>query len=152
MAAFLYMLSPYLVTSQLIHFSVAELLVQSWLPLILMWFFETQWETNGPTLLLGCLLGLSWLTDVPASIVLFYGLFLVSIAAAWEHRHFTPVLRFMAAEGIAGLLAAFYLMPVLMEQKWINTGGLLLRFLPRQFVIFLPWPMGNTGEGALVGS
>jgi hypothetical protein len=137
-AAFLYMLSPYLVTSQLIHFSAAELLVQAWLPLILVWFFETQWGSNGRILLLGCLLGLSWLTDVPASIVLFYGLLLVSIVAAWEHQRLEPVLRFVATEGIAGMLAAFYLMPVLMEQKWINTGGLLLRFVPRQFVIFLP--------------
>lgn len=79
LAALLYMLSPYLVTSQLMRFSVAELLVQAWLPLILLCFFDTAWGGNTRVVLLGCLLGLSWLTDVPASIDLFYGLLLVSI-------------------------------------------------------------------------
>jgi len=145
-AALLYMLSPYLVTCELIHFTIAELLVQAWLPLILLWFFETTWGRNTRILLLGCLLGLTWLTDVPASIVLLYGLFLVSLFSAWEHKRLEPVLRFMAAQSIAGMLAAFYLMPVWMEQKWINTGGLLLRFLPRQFVIFLPGQWSTEGR------
>jgi hypothetical protein len=88
-------------------------------------------------LLLSCLLGLSWLTSIPASIVLLYGLSIVAIIASIRRRRFTPILFFVFAEMIAALLAAFYLLPAWVEQQWITPSG-LLKFSLREFMLFAP--------------
>ena len=45
-AGVIYMLSPYMLTSALVRFAAAELLVLALLPLILLWFYRSVWQTD----------------------------------------------------------------------------------------------------------
>jgi hypothetical protein len=143
-AGVIYMLSPYMLTSALVRFAAAELLVLALLPLILLWFYRSVWQTDRrATIWLGCFLGLTWITNIPASIVLLYGLLPVAAACAWEQRSTKPVLRLMLAEGLAACLAAFLLLPIWFEQKWLNLSGLNVGNATRLYMLFVPdWPGG----------
>jgi len=146
-AAALYMLSPYLIATALVRFAAAELLVMAWLPLILLRLHQTLWPTPAedaappsarPVLRLALLLALTWITDIPAALVLFYGLFASALVCAWLQRSANPLLRLGLANALAAALAAFYLLPAFTEQHWISSSalvganpGLLLLFMPQ---------------------
>jgi hypothetical protein len=141
-AAILYMLSPYLVTSALVRFAAAELLVQAWLPFILLVFYQAVSasqlkQARRPILLLAPLLGLSWLTNLPESIVLLYAL-LPAVFTAWRLRSVTPILSLLLAEAVAATLAAFYLLPLWLEQGWIQRDT-LLRTAPTHLLLLMPF-------------
>ena len=146
MAAVLYMLGPYMVTTSLIRFAAAELMVQAWLPLIALHFYETvvrekseePWRSKTRNLiLLALLLGLSWITNVPASIVLLYSLGGTALLCAYQQRSAVPMYRVIAAETLAAALAAFHLAPVWRERQWIHPDT-LLRINPLQLLLFMP--------------
>ena len=145
-AALLYMLGPYTVTTSLVRFAAAELLVQAWLPLIAMYFYdvaaiaktqEARRSRSRSLLLLSLLLGLSWITNIPASIVLLYSLATAAILSALLKRSVRPALRLVVAEILAGALAAFHLAPVWRERPWIHPDT-LLRIDPLQLLLFMP--------------
>lgn len=143
-AAILYMLGPYIVATALVRFAAAELLVQAWLPLLALLLYRAVWQrTERPNdralLLLGGLLGLTWITNIPASIVLLYGFLAVAAIGAWLQRSLRPLLSLLAAECIAASLAAFYLVPVLAEKAWISSER-LMHYDPRRLLLFMPHP------------
>ncbi len=159
-AAALCMLSPYLIATALVRFAAAELLVMAWLPLLLLCLHQTLWPTppttptpdpsadhaeapadpspRRPILLLALLLALTWITDIPAAILLLYAFAAAALACAWLQRSFRPLLRLALAEALAAALAAFYLAPALAESHWVSASaltrtdpGLLLLFMPQ---------------------
>ncbi len=147
-AAILYMLGPYTITTSLVRFAAAELLVQAWLPWIALYFYQAVWTPSNAGLqsrgtsrreliLLGGLLGLSWITNIPASIVLLYSLAIASLLCAVLQRSLTPLLRIMQAEILAAALAAFHLLPVWRERPWVHPST-LLRIDPLQLLLFMP--------------
>ncbi len=137
-AAAFYMVSPYLILSSLVNFAASELLTQAWLPFLFMFFYQVLWLRGWrPTLLLGCMLGLSWLTNVPASIVLLYCWIIVAAIIAAHQKSIRPIVALVVAEAIAGALAAFYLMPAWAEQGWIEKDAALFDF--RQYFVFAPF-------------
>jgi len=142
-AAILYMLSPYLVTTALVRFAAGELLVQMMLPLILLCFYRVVWQREWRSMwLLAGLLGISWFTNVPESVALFYTLLIVAAICGWMQRSVGPVLRMLAVEAVAGALAAFYLAPLWVERQWINVPR-LARIDPQRLLLFMPY----TGAG-----
>ncbi len=150
-ASVLYMLGPYFLMTSLVRFAAAELLVQAWLPLIFLWLYEAMWKRERAAILkLGCLLGLCWITDVPATIMLLYGLLPAAAICAREQRSARAVVDFLLAEALGGVLAAFYLAPVWVEQRWINMGG-LLDDDPRLSLIFVRHP-GTPQPNYVLGS
>lgn len=147
-AAVLYMLGPYTITTSLVRFAAAELLVQAWLPLITLCFYQAVWVHEDSTpesrktrqralILLALLLGLSWITNIPASIVLLYSLATAAILCAFLQRSAWPLLRIAFAELLAGALAAFHLVPVWKERPWVHPDT-LLRIDPLQLLLFMP--------------
>ena len=137
-AAALYMFNPYLLTTAIMRFAAAELLVQALLPLTVLALYHCLWLRKTRALLfLGGLLGIGWITNVPASIVMLYGFVAVAAAVAWDQRSTAPMLRLLFAEALAGALAAFYLAPVWIEQKWINRAD-LVRYEPKRGLLFMP--------------
>ena len=136
-AAVLYMASPYLLTTSLVRFAAAEVLTLVWLPLILLYFYRAVWlGSRRATMLLGCLLGLTWITNVPASIVLLYALSFTVCVIAILQRSLRPLIVPFFAECIAGALAAFYIVPVLLEQSWIQRDANLRDRLDNYFLSF----------------
>ena len=123
-AVLLYMASPYLLTTALVRFATAEALTLIWLPLIMMYFHRAVWRgERRAVMLLGCLLGLTWITDVPASIVLLYVLSTAVCVLAVVRGSVKPLPIVLLAEVIAAALAAFYLVPTWIERGWIHSDA-----------------------------
>lgn len=137
-AAILYMISPYVLVTSITRFAVAELLVLAWMPLILLYFLRTTGHHDKrAALLLGCLLALTWMTNLPASIVLIYVLFFVAAITTIHQQSVNALLSFITAEFIAILAAAFYVVPVFFEKEWITASSLLHQNF-RDFFVFGP--------------
>lgn len=147
-AAILYMLGPYTITTSLVRFAAAELLVQAWLPLITLYFYQAIWTSTASAhgshqrsrkalLLLSLLLGLSWITNIPASIVLLYSFAIAAALCGFLQRSVDPLFRVVFAELLATALAAFHLLPVWTERPWVHPDT-LLRIDPLQLLLFMP--------------
>lgn len=125
-ASWLYMVSPYLTTTAIVRFAAAELWTLTWLPLVFLYFYRSIWlKESRSTILLACTLGLTWITNVPAAIVLLYVLLVVAAIIAVRQRSIRPVISSLLAELLAGALAAFYLAPTWLEQAWIHKDAVL---------------------------
>jgi len=141
-AAALYMLSPYLVTTALVRFAAGELLVQMLLPLILLFFYRVVWlHQSRAVWQLGAVLGISWFTNVPESVALFYMLLIVAVIFGGMQRSVFPVALVVVAQALAAALASFYLAPLWVERRWINEVG-IIRFDPRRLLLFMPYSGG----------
>ena len=130
-AAFLYMINPYLLINAITRYAIAELLVQAWLPLIVLCLIRAAANFDRrPIMWLACLLSLSWITDLPASVALTYGLLLAVIVESIRIRSLVPVVSFSLAEAIALLTTAFYLIPAFVEKGWITISALWNKVTP----------------------
>lgn len=141
-AAVLYMASPYLITTSLVRFAAAEALTLAWLPLLILFFHRTV--TSGKlrdTICLGGFLALTWITNVPASIVLFYTLGAVAILHAIRRKSLQPAIAMLLANSTGATLAAFYLVPTWLEQGWIDKSS-ILRFDYSLFFLFVSLSQG----------
>jgi hypothetical protein len=146
-AAVLYMLGPYTITTSLVRYAAAELLVMAWLPLVALCFYKAVWgaRTEAPgggtdrraLVLLALLLGLSWITNIPASIVLLYSLGAAAVVCSLLRQSALPLLRVVFAEALALALAAFHLLPVWTERSWVHPDT-LLRIGTVQLLLFMP--------------
>jgi hypothetical protein len=74
------------------------------------------------TLPLGVVLAAAWLTNAPAAIMIHYSLALLLGFFAWRRR--SAHLLFVGAGAVAlgACLAAFYLLPAIYEQRWIDIA------------------------------
>jgi hypothetical protein len=137
-AAILYLLSPYLLATALVRFAVAELIVQAILPLILLALYRCLWNPGiRATPILAALLGLAWLTNIPASIVLLYTFTLLAILIAIRRRTLAPILHLALAEALALSLAALRLLPTWAERHLIQQAS-LIAVAPRGYLLFMP--------------
>lgn len=142
LAAILYMTSPYILLAALIRFAAAELMTMIWLPFLLVAFYHTVWHrTLRSTLLLGCLLGLTWATNIPIAIALFYILTIATVIVCLSQKSLKPFLPYAAATGSGATLAAFQLIPSFLEQKWLNSDALHFDF-KSYFLLSHRKPMG----------
>jgi hypothetical protein len=69
--------------------------------------------------------------------VLLYCLVPVAAVCAWARRSIGPLIRTVAAEALALILAGFYLAPLWVERAFINQPG-LTRLDPRHLLLFMP--------------
>ncbi len=87
-----------------------------------------------PTLWLGLTLAAAWLTNAPAAVMVHYsaaGLALIFVAIgavrkrSWNPQIWRPLVQTALAMLIGAGLAAFYLLPAIYEQRWINLSVVL---------------------------
>jgi hypothetical protein len=121
-AAVLYASNPYHLVIVYWRSALAELLASCLLPLLLLFVLKAADEGRRAIVPLALVLTAAWLTNAPAAVMIHYSLALLLLYFAWRRR--SPGVLFVgaAAIGMAALLSAFYLLPAIYEQRWINIA------------------------------
>jgi hypothetical protein len=121
-AAVLYAVNPYHLVIVYWRSAFAELLASSLLPLLLLLLLQSDEKGRRVTLFLALLLGGAWLTNAPAAVMIHYSLALLMVVIAWQRRSPRVLLVGTVAMLLGAALAAFYLLPAIYEQKWVNIA------------------------------
>jgi 6-pyruvoyl-tetrahydropterin synthase-like protein len=124
-AAAFYAANPYHIVIVYWRSAFAELLAGALMPLLLLYILRSEHEGRKTILHLGLILAAAWLTNVPSAVMLTYSLLLL-VAIVAILRRSPQVLLIGAGALVLGLaLAAFYIVPVVYEQKWVEIGQVL---------------------------
>jgi hypothetical protein len=124
-AAALYAANPYHIVILYWRSAFAELLVSVLLPLLLLVLLRPAKNERTTVLSLSLIVAAAWLTNIPAAVMLTYSLALMLVVAA-VMRHSLRPLAIGAISLLLGLaLAAFYVVPVVYEMKWVEIAQVL---------------------------
>ncbi|MFZ0201291.1 MAG: 6-pyruvoyl-tetrahydropterin synthase-related protein [Candidatus Sulfotelmatobacter sp.] len=121
-AAVLYAVNPYHLVIVYWRSAFAELLASSLLPLLLLLLLRMDEKNRRVPIFLAFLLAASWLINAPAAVMVHYSVALLLVVIAWQRRSPRVVLAGLAAIVLGAALAAFYLLPAIYEQKWVNIA------------------------------
>ena len=121
-AAVLYVVNPYHLVIVYWRSAFAELLASSLLPLLLLLLLRANEKGRRVTVFLALLLGCAWLVNAPAAVMIHYSLGLLMVVIAYQGRSPRVLLVGTAAALLGAALAAFYLLPAVYEQKWVNIA------------------------------
>ncbi len=121
-AGVLYAVNPYHIVIVYWRSAFAELLAASLLPLLLWMVLRAEAQSRRGMLALGGLLACAWLTNAPAAVMIHYSLALLVLVMAWQQR--SPRIPLVAGASVllGAALAAFYLLPAIFEQRWVNIA------------------------------
>jgi 6-pyruvoyl-tetrahydropterin synthase related domain len=121
-AAVFYAVNPYHLAIVYWRSAFAELLASALLPLLLLLVLRTHEKEHRIAVCLALLLACSWLINAPAAVMIHYSLALLLVLTALQ-RHSPRVLLAGAIAVLFGAaLAAFYLLPAIYEQKWVDIA------------------------------
>lgn len=121
-AAVLYAVNPYHLVIVYWRSAFAELLASCLVPLLLLLVLKAVddgWRVAMP---LGLVLAAAWLTNAPAAVMIHYSLALLVVVLAWQQRSLRLLWIAGAAVALGACLAAFYLLPAIYEQRWVNIA------------------------------
>ena len=124
-AAVLYAVNPYHLVIVYWRSAFAELLASSLVPLLLLFVLKAVDQKNPnwrDVLPFGLVLAAAWLTNAPAAVMIHYSAALLLLFFAWQQRSVRPLLVGGGAVALGACLAAFYLLPAVYEQRWINIA------------------------------
>ena len=124
-AAVLYAVNPYHLVIVYWRSAFAELLASSLLPLLLLLLLRTDDMENKDrrvTVPLALLLACAWLINAPAAVMIHYSLALLLLVIAWQRRSPRVLLTGAIAVVLGAALAAFYLLPAVYEQTWVDIA------------------------------
>jgi hypothetical protein len=129
-AAVLYAVNPYHLVIVYWRSAFAELLASCLLPLLLAFVLKAAGRGQECPPLMGrraiiplaLVLAAAWLTNAPAAVIVHYSLALLVVYFAWQRRSPRLLLVGAGAVGLGAGLAAFYLLPAIYEQRWINIA------------------------------
>ena len=125
-AAVLYAVNPYHLVIVYWRSAFAELLASCLVPLLLLCVLKAvdveEKEWRRAVVPLALVLAAAWLTNAPAAVMIHYSLALLLVFFAWRQR--SPRLLVVGAGGVVlgACLAAFYLLPAIYEQRWIDIA------------------------------
>jgi hypothetical protein len=125
--AVLYTVNPYHLVIVYWRSAFAELLASCLVPLLLLVVLRaaelrTTEENRRVIVPLSLVLAAAWLTNAPAAVMIHYSLALLLLFFAWRERKPRLLLVGAASVALGASLAAFYLLPAIYEQKWINIA------------------------------
>jgi uncharacterized membrane protein len=122
--AIVYAVNPYMLLTIYVRSAFAEALAASFLPLLVLWILRDR-PARRMFLPLALTIAGVWLTNVPAAIICSYVAVLLIVIATIARRNSRVFFYGAAAVGMGLLLAAFYIVPVLYERKWISLAQIL---------------------------
>jgi 6-pyruvoyl-tetrahydropterin synthase-like protein len=121
-AAVLYAVNPYHLAIVYWRSAFAELLASALLPLLLLLLLRASEKGRRITVLLALVLASAWLINAPAAVMIHYSLGLLMVVIAWQRRSPRVLLVGSTAVILGAALAAFYLVPAVFEQRWVNIA------------------------------
>ena len=121
-AAVFYAVNPYHLVIVYWRSAFAELLASSLLPLLLLLVLRSDEKGRRVMVLLALVLASSWLINAPAAVMIHYSLALLIVVYACVLRSPRVLLTGIFAVLLGAALAAFYLLPAIYEQKWVNIA------------------------------
>ena len=122
-AAVLYAINPYHLVIVYWRSAFAELLASCLPPLLLLLLLrQEKWGRKGIAYL-GIVLAAAWLVNAPAALMIHYSLALLVIVIAVQRRSPQILMTGLFAVLLGAALAAFYLLPAVYEQRWINIAN-----------------------------
>lgn len=121
-AAVLYAVNPYHLVIVYWRSAFAELLASALLPLLLLLVLRADEKGRRVILLLAVMLASAWLMNAPSAVMIHYSLALLMVGMAWRRRSWRVVLTGSGAVVLGAALAAFYLLPAIYEQKWVDIA------------------------------
>lgn len=121
-AAVLYAVNPYHLVIVYWRSAFAELLAASLVPLLLLLVLKAADGDRRVVIPLALVLSGAWLTNAPAAVMIHYSLALLLVLFACQKRSLRLLYIGAAAVAIGACLAAFYLLPAIYEQKWVNIA------------------------------
>jgi hypothetical protein len=121
-AAVLYAVNPYHLVIVYWRSAFAELLASCLVPLLLLFVLEAAEGKRRIIAPLGLVLAAAWLTNAPAAVMIHYSLALLIVFFAWKRRSLRFLLLGAGVVALGACLAAFYLLPAIYEQKWVNIA------------------------------
>lgn len=120
-AAVLYAVNPYHLVIVYWRSSFAELLAACLVPLLLLLVLKAA-DGEKVVLPLALVLAGGWLTNAPAAVMIHYSMALLIVVLAWQRRSPRLLLVGAGAVALGACLSAFYLLPAIYEQRWINIA------------------------------
>ncbi len=121
-AAVVYAVNPYHLVIVYWRSAFAELLASSLLPLLLLLVLRSEEKGRRVTVFLALVLAASWLINAPAAVMIHYSLALLIVVYACIRRSPRVLLTGIFAVLLGAGLAAFYLVPAVYEQRWVNIA------------------------------
>jgi len=126
--AVLYAVNPYHLVIVYWRSAFAELLASCLVPLLLLFVLKAADESEGENhhwraiVPLGLVLAAAWLTNAPAAVMIHYSLALLVVFFAWRRGSARLLLVAAGAVALGACLSAFYLLPAIYEQRWIDIA------------------------------
>ena len=121
-AAVLFAVSPYNLIIVYYRSDFAELLACALLPLLLWAALHVAREEWRRVPALAIVFAGIWLSNAPAAVIATYSLALIIVVICVVRRSFRPMVP-IAVAMIAGFgLGAFYILPAVWEQRWVQIG------------------------------
>lgn len=122
-AAVLYAVNPYHLVIVYWRSAFAELLASCLIPLLLLLLLRAAEGERRVVVPLGFLLAASWLTNAPAAVMIHYSSALLVLFFAWRKKSLLPAWIAVGAVLLGACIAAFYLIPAIYEQRWIEIAN-----------------------------
>jgi len=140
-AAAFYAVNPYHLVIVYWRSAFAELLASCVLPLLLLMLLRAADGNRRVVVPLALLLAGAWLINAPAAVMIHYSFGLLVVVLAWQRRSPQHLLWGAAAVALGACLAAFYLMPAIYEQRWVNIAeAISTGYRPQDNFLFVHTP------------
>jgi hypothetical protein len=124
-AAALYAVNPYHLVIVYWRSAFAELLGAVLLPLVVLCVLHSREKGRRIILPLTLIVAAAWLTNLPSAVMVNYSLALLLLVFAITQRSPRVLVYGAVAVALGAALAAFYLMPAVYEQRWVDIGSTL---------------------------
>jgi len=118
----LYAVNPYHLVIVYWRSAFAELLASCLVPVLLLLVLKIAEGEKRVTIPLALVLAAAWLTNAPAAVMIHYSLALLLVIFAWQKQSLRILVVGVAAVALGACLAAFYLIPAIYEQRWIDIA------------------------------
>ena len=123
-AAFTYIINPYNLIVLYFRCALGEFLAAALFPLFILALYRLGKKGKQGVAALALMIGLFWLTNIPASVIVNYAAAMLVVVLALARRSKSILVHFLLSEVLGAGVAACYLLPAWHQQPWIDTSGI----------------------------